>query len=144
MAARDIDAVVFLGDLVFLRLYPQECFDLLTSLQLEIVEVDADSRNHFSSSQRLPKALPLCLSDPTIGLAKTMGRTVQESTENGGYQSPQAYSFTPPAVSPPTRFFWIVMKSAITGTAVSIDPAMILSHIAFLEKKSDRSPIGRV
>jgi putative phosphoesterase len=32
IASTNVDAVVFLGDLVFLGLYPQECFDLLNSL----------------------------------------------------------------------------------------------------------------
>jgi predicted phosphodiesterase len=32
LVSREVDSVVFLGDLVFLGLYPQECFDLLSEL----------------------------------------------------------------------------------------------------------------
>ena len=52
--------------------------------------------------------------------------------------------FTPPAVSPPTRFFCTSMNRTTTGTAVSIDPAMMRSQIAFFDTKSDFSPMGRV
>lgn len=54
------------------------------------------------------------------------------------------YSFTPPAVIPPARFFCMEMKRMITGVAVRTDAAMIRSHMAFFEVKSAFSPIGRV